>query len=517
MSQPAPPLSRARRSAALAVLCLCVFLGIVENTILNVAVPSLRADLGASTGQLQWITDAYVLVFAGFVLVAATVADRVGRKGALLTGLGIIGVFSVLAAFATTPGQLVAYRAVLGLGAAFVFPTSLSILVNIFTDPVLRGRAIAVWGAVAGASAAAGPILGGLLLQVFPWGSIFLVNVVIVALIMAGAVVLPTSRDPAPRRVDVPGSALSILTLTVLVWSIIQGQHSWTDGAVLVGFALSAVLLTAFVMVEKRVTDPMLDLDLFGNAGFCVPALAVTAAFFVLNGTLFAMTMYLQSVRELTPLQAGLCMLPGGLAMMAVSRWCARLTERIGARLAVAGGFATCTAGLLLISRLASESGTADAVAAVTVFYAGLQLISAPAATAIMNEVPKEKAGAGSAVNNLTRQLGAAFGIAVLGSMLSTVYRGRLGDYAHGAGLPSPTVSTAMENVGAAVGIAHDSSDAGLLTAAKEAFTAGLSWVSLTGATLFVVAAVATALALPGTESSMSCAAMPRTRNGRSR
>jgi MFS family permease len=191
----------------------------------------------------------YRCVRAGRRRVRAGRADHVGRKGALLTGLGIIGVFSVLAAFAATPGQLVAYRAVLGLGAAFVFPTSLSILVNIFTDPVLRGRAIAVWGAVAGASAAAGPILGGLLLQVFPWGSVFLVNVVIVALIMAGAVVLPTSRDPAPRRVDVTGSALSILTLTVLVWSIIQGQHSWTDGAVLVGFALSAVLLTAFVQV----------------------------------------------------------------------------------------------------------------------------------------------------------------------------------------------------------------------------------------------------------------------------
>lgn len=498
MTVPAPSLSRARQSAVLAVLCLCVFLGIVENTILNVALPSLRADLGASTGELQWITDAYVLVFAGFVLVAATVADRVGRKGALLTGLGVIGVFSVLAAFATTPGQLVACRAVLGLGAAFVFPTSLSILVNVFTDPVRRGRAIAVWGGVVGVSAAAGPILGGLLLQVFPWGSVFLVNVVIVAFVLAGAVVLPTSRDPVPRRLDVPGSALSIVTLTVLVWSIIQGQHGWSEPAVLVGFAVSAVLLTAFVLVERRVADPVLDLALFRNARFSVSALAVTVAFFVLNGTLFAVTMYLQSVRELTPLQAGLCMLPGGLVMIAVSQWGARMVERFGVKVVVTSGFLVCTAGLLLISGLATDSGAADAVVAIAVFYAGLQLISAPAATAIMNEVPKEKAGAGSAVNNLTRQLGTALGIAVLGSVLSTVYQGRLGEYAQGTGLSSATVSTALENIGAAVGVARQAGDAGLLGAAKDAFTASMSWTSLIGAALFVVAAAATALALPG-------------------
>lgn len=480
------------------MLCLCVFLGIVENTILNVALPSLRADLGASTGELQWITDAYVLVFAGFVLVAATVADRVGRKGALLAGLGVIGVFSMLAAFATTAGQLVACRAVLGLGAALVFPTSLSILVNVFTDPVRRGRAIAVWGAVAGVSAAAGPILGGLLLQVFPWGSIFLANVVIVALVLAGAVVLPKSRDPAPRRVDVAGSVLSIVTLTVLVWSIIQGQHDWSAPAVLVGFALSAVLLTAFVLVERRVAAPVLDLALFRNTRFSVPAFAVMIAFFVLNGMLFAVTMYLQSVRELTPLQAGLCMLPGGLVMIAVSRLGARLVERLGTKLVVTSGFLLCTAGLLLISGLAAGSATVQAIVAVAVFYAGLQLISAPAATAIMNEVPKEKAGAGSAVNNLTRQLGTALGIAVLGSVLSTVYRGQLGEYAQGAGLPAPITTAALENVGAAVGLAHGSSDAGLLAAAKDAFTAGMSLASLTGAALLVVAAVATAATLPG-------------------
>jgi EmrB/QacA subfamily drug resistance transporter len=497
MSLPVPSLSRARQSAVLAVLCLCVFLGIVENTIRGVALPSLRADLGASTSELQWITDAYVVVFAGFVLVAADLADRVGRKGVLLAGLCVIGVFSVIAAFASAPSQLIACRAVLGLGAACVFPSSLSILVNVFTDPVRRGRAIAMWGAVAGAAAAAGPILGGLLLQVFPWGSVFLVNVVIVALVLAGAGLLPTSRDPAPRRVDVPGSALSIVALTVLVWSIIQGQHDWSHPAVLVGFAASAMLLAAFVVVEKRVAEPVLDLAVFGNARFSVSAFAVTVAFFVLNGTLFVVTMYLQSVRELTPLQAGLCMMPGGLVMIAVSQWGARLVERFGVKVVVTSGFVVCTVGLLLISRLAADSGTGAVVVAIAVFFAGLQFISAPVATAIMNEVPDEKAGVGSAVNNLTRQLGTALGIAVLGSLLSTVYRDRVGDYAQEVGLPSPTTTAALENVGAGVGIAHRSGDAGLLAVAKDAFTAGMTWTSLTGAVLFVVAAVATALTLP--------------------
>lgn len=485
-----------RRRAALAVLCLVVFLGVVENTILNVALPSIRADVGASTEQLQWITDAYVLVFAGFVLVAANLADRFGRKGALLFGLAVVAVFSVVAAFAVSPAQLIALRALLGLGAAFIFPVSLSILVNVFTDPLERGRAIAIWGAMAGISAAAGPILGGLLLEAFSWGAIFWVNVVIVGIILLGARVLPTSKDPQPRRLDIPGAVLSVVMLSLLTWSIIQGQHGWLEPSVLLGFAGATVLLVAFVVVERRQVAPMLDLGVFRIPQFTVSSIAVTVAFLVLNGTLFVVTMYLQSVQQLSPLQAGLCMLPGGAAMITVAQLSARGTERFGPRVVITVGFLTSALGLLLLSWLRPSSAVAAVIAAITVFYAGIQFISGPAATVIMNTVPKERAGTGSSINNLTRQLGTALGIAVFGSVLGTTYARRVSDVAESVGLGSAETATVRQNVGAAIDFAQHTGDAVLRAGAQESFAAGMEHTMMIGLVAFVATAVTTTIAL---------------------
>ncbi|WUH98396.1 MFS transporter [Spirillospora sp. NBC_00431] len=492
----AASLSVRRRRAALVVLCLVVVLGIAENTILNVALPSIRTDLGASTQQLQWITDAYVLVFAGFVLVAANLADRFGRKGMLLCGLAVVGVFSIVAAFAVSPGQLIALRALLGLGAAFIFPVSLSILVNVFTDPVERGRAIATWGATVGVSAAAGPIIGGLLLRAFSWSAIFWVNVVVVGLLLLGATVLPTSRDPQPRPLDIPGAVLSVALLSLLTWSIIQGQHDWTEPSVLMGFAGAAILLAAFVGVERRQATPMLELDVFRNPRFTVPAVAVTVAFLVLNGTLFVVTMYLQSVLRFSPLQAGLCMVPGGVAMVMVARFSAHATERFGPRVVITAGFLVSALGLLLLAGLHPESAVAAVVAAITVFYAGIQFISGPAATTIMNSVPKERAGTGSSINNLTRQLGTALGIAVFGSVLSGTYATRVRDVAESAGLSAPETAKAEHNVGAAMDLAQRTGNATLRTGVQESFTAGMAHAMVIGLAVFVAAAIATAIAL---------------------
>lgn len=412
-------LTARRRRWILAALCLSVLLTVMENTILNVALPSIRRDLGASTAELQWITDAYILVYAGLLMVGGSLGDRFGRKGVLSLGLAIIGSLSIVAMFAQSAAHLIALRAAIGIGAALVTPATLSILVNVFTEPVARGRAIAAWGTTAGIAAAAGPLLGGWLVSHFGWPAVFGVNTAIVALALLAGRILPTSRDPISRPIDTAGSILSVAALVVLVAAIVEAPNGWTRPGVLAGFALAAVLLLALIAVERRAAAPMLDLALFRDPCFTAATLALTLCFAVLNGTVFVATLYLQSVLGLSPLAAGAHFVPGALAMMIAAQVAARLAERFRPERVVLAGLAISSSGLILLAANATPS-SGIVISAIAIFYIGVQLVSVPATGLVMSAVPRERAGVGSAVNSLSRLVGVGLGIAIFGSLAGT-------------------------------------------------------------------------------------------------
>src|SRR5262245_14602822 len=306
-----------RRWQILGVLCISLFLIVMDNTIVNVTLPTLARDLGAGTSSLQWIVDAYTLVFAGLLLAAGGLGDRFGRKPALIAGLAIFGSFSLAGSMASSTTQLIAARAAMGVGAALIFPTALAIVVNVFTDARERAAAIGIWTAIAGVAVALGPMSGGWLLEHFSWGSVFLVNVPIAAgAVVAASSIVPNSRDPRAPRLDLPGLALSIAGVSVLVWSLIDApRHGWVSGATLGGIGLAIALLAMFVVWERRVSQPLLDVRLFRNMRFTGASLAVTLGFFALFGFVFLVTQYFQLVKGYTALQAGVRTVPFALAM----------------------------------------------------------------------------------------------------------------------------------------------------------------------------------------------------------
>ncbi|MGZ4680169.1 MAG: MFS transporter, partial [Ilumatobacteraceae bacterium] len=281
------------------MLCASVFIIVVDGTIVNVALPTFVRELGATTSQLQWIVDAYVLVFAGLLMAAGSIGDRFGRKGTLMIGMAAFGTTSVLAAMATSPAQLIGWRAAMGVGAALIFPATLALLVNVFTDARQRAIAISIWAATSGLAVALGPVTGGFLLEHFFWGSVFMVNVpVIVVAMLAIWRVVPTSRDTTIHRFDPLGIALSIAGVTVLVWAVIEGpKHGWTSPTSLGAFTVAVGLLGAFVRWERHSDHPMLDVSVFSNMRFTAGSISVSFAFFALFGFIFMVTQYFQFVR----------------------------------------------------------------------------------------------------------------------------------------------------------------------------------------------------------------------------
>jgi EmrB/QacA subfamily drug resistance transporter len=488
-----------RRWAILAVLCLSLVLIVMDNTILNVALPSLVNDLGATNSQLQWIVDSYVLVFAGLLLTAGALGDRFGRKGALTLGLAIFGLGSVASTLVDSSSGLIVTRAIMGLGGAFIMPATLSLLTNVFRDPKERARAIAIWAGCAGLGVAIGPVVGGLLLEHYSWHSVFLINVpVIVLAIVAGWFLVPTSRDPDAPRIDLPGAALSIGGLVALVWSLIEApRYGWTDPVTLIGFAVAAVLLTAFILWELYTEHPMLDMRFFRNPRFSAANSAITLTFFAMFGSFFLLTQYLQFVKGFSPLEAGVRLVPMAFVMMIVAPISARVVERVGTKIVVGGGLAIAAGGLLLMSTLETSTSYAGILVRMVVLAIGMGLVMAPATEAVMGSLPPEKAGVGSAVNDTTREIGGALGVAVIGSLVSTAYASSMAGSV--TGLPAPAQQAAEESLGAALMIAQQmgSAGTGLAEAARQAFVDALGNGLLVGAAVAAVAAVIVAIALP--------------------
>jgi len=491
-----------RRWWGLAVLCLSLVLIVLDNTVLNVALPTLVRELGASTTQLQWMVDAYVIVFAGLLLTAGALGDRYGRRRALQAGLVVFAVASALASLSGSTGQLIGARAVMGLGAAFVMPATLSIITNLFTDPTERARAIAIWAGMAGVGVALGPVVGGWLLEHFWWGSVFLINLPIVALaLVTGRMLLPESRHHTGHRLDVVGAVLSIAGIGALLYAIIEApQHGWGDSTTLASFAVAAAVLVAFGWWEHRVEAPMLDIAFFRNPRFSAASGSIALVFFALFGSFFLFTQLLQFVLGYTPLEAGLRLLPISLVLGAVSPLSARLVERLGTKVVVTTGLLTVAAGLAMLSTFIMGSSYGDLLGGMLVMAAGMGLTMAPATESIMGSLPPAQAGVGSAVNDTTRELGGALGVAVLGSLLASGYASTLGETFPGGLLPPEVTGVVRESVGAALQVAAGMGPAGegLALAARGAFVDAMGTGVVVAAGAALVGALISALFLPG-------------------
>ena len=489
------------RWLVLGVMCLSLLLIVMDNTIVNVALPTLQRDLDASTTQLQWVVDAYILVFAGLLLTMGSLGDRFGRRGALAIGLAVMGAGSILSSFANDANQLIATRALRGVGGAMIMPATLSIITNVFTDRRERAQAIAIWAATAGAAVAIGPVTGGWLLEHFWWGSVFLVNVpVVVVALVLGQLFVPTSRDPAAPPVDGVGALLSIAGLVALVWGIIEGPGGWTDPEILGAFALAAVLLGIFVVWERRARFPMLDMSFFRNARFSAASAAIMLTFFAMFGSLFLLTQFLQSILGYTPLEAGIRLLPMAAVMVVISPLSAKVVERIGSKIVVATGLSVAAVGLIIASRLTAGASYPQVLTALVVLAVGMALVMPPATESIMGSLPLAKAGVGSAVNDTTRQVGGALGVAVLGSVMSSTYGPRVSDAISGLPVSSEQATAIHDQIGAAIRAAAEiGGEPGrkLADVASRGFADGMSTAFIIGAAALALGAVIVALFLP--------------------
>ena len=479
------------RWIVLAVLCASVFVVVLDGTIINVALPTLARELDASTSELQWIVDSYVLVFAGLLMAAGSIGDRFGRKGVMQIGLVLFAVFSGFAAFSGSAGELIIWRALMGVGAALMFPATLAILVNVFRAPKERAIAIAIWAATSGVAVALGPVTGGWLLEHFWWGSVLMINVPVIAVaLVAIARVVPTSRDTTIARFDPVGTLASIAGITALVWAVIEGPaHGWLSTTSMLAFGLAAVLLAGFVWWERRIDHPMLDVSVFTNLRFTAGSVAVTFAFFALFGFVFVVTQYFQFVRGYGALEAGIRTVPFAVFTASTAPLAAKLAERIGTKAVVTAGLVSMAGGFAIAATTAAVD-TPYSVIVVTMLFlgGGLGLVQAPATEAIMGSLPRAKAGVGSAVNDTARELGGTLGVAIVGSVFSTVYASRLGDALFGSPVPADAVGLAQESVGAATEVAHQAgttagpqAEAFVSGAVDNAFIAGWqagSWVS---------------------------------------
>jgi EmrB/QacA subfamily drug resistance transporter len=496
------PVFRDHPVAALAVICLSVFVISVDATIVNVALPTLSRDLGADTAQLQWIVDAYTLVMSGLLLSAGSLSDRSGRRGWLSSGLALFAITSAVAAQVNSADALIAARAAMGVGAAVIFPTTLGLITNIFTDPVPRAKAIGLWAAMVGVGVAVGPISGGWLLEHFSWGSIFLVNVPTAVVAIAGGILfVPTSRDPATPPVDLPGLLLSAVGVTTLIYTVIEAPGwGWGSTRAAAGFTLAAIVLAAFALWERRSTHPMLDVTVFFNRRFSGGSLAVTAGFLTLFGFIFVITQYFQFIKNYSAFEAGVRLLPVAVSIAVASILGPQLVERVGTTAVVAGGLAVFAAGLAWASTADAATPYSQIAMQMVLLGGGLGLTTAPATEAIMGSLSVDKAGVGSAVNDTTRELGGTLGVAIVGSVFASVFSGRLDSASALAGLPVD-VRSAMQH---SMALAHrviEQSPSGRIAevrdAVNHAFLDGLQVGSLVCAGIALGAAVVVAALLP--------------------
>ncbi len=494
--------SHPNRWRILGVLVLALLVTSIDHTIINVAMPRLVGDLGASSAQLQWIVASYTIVFAGLLLTAGSIGDRFGRRHALLAGLATFLAGSVVAATAGSTTALIAGRCVMGVGGALIMPTTLSILVNVFGDPRERAKAIAGWTAASGAGIALGPIVGGALMRSFSWSSVFWINVpLLVAAFIGGLHLIPDSRDPHATRLDPIGAVLSIAAISTLVYAIIQApERGWTSTVSLINFAIGIAIAVVFVGWEMRRDDPMLDMTLFRNRSFSAGSIALALLFFAMAGTVFLQAQYLQFVLEYTPLAAGFALVPAAIGMLVGTGAGAHLAQLHGGRIAVTAGTLIATAGVAVQAAFVDGGSYVPTGFGLLLFGLGAGIAMPPATEMIMSTLPPARAGVGSAVNDTVREFGGALGVAVIGSVAATAYatsmQTELGRFPN---LSAVDQSMVTNNVGAALDTARNlgAQGADIASVARTAFVDSMHGSLWIAAGLAFCAAAVTFTQLP--------------------
>src|SRR5215208_108447 len=489
-----------KRWWTLLILSTALLVISLDNTILNVALPTIERELDASSGALQWIVDSYTLVFAGLLLTMGALGDRFSRRGALISGLVIFGTASLASAFAESANMLIASRALMGIGGALIMPTTLSILTNVFPAEE-RPKAIGIWAAVAGIGVGIGPAAGGFLLEQFDWTAVFIVNVPIVVIaLLATPKLVPDSRDSEQKQLDPLGALLSTAGLGLLTAAIIQAPDwGWTDGRILAGFAASAVVLAGFVAWELRSASPMLDVRLFKIRRFTGASTSIGLVFFALFGAIYFLTQYLQGVLDYTPLQAGLRMLPVAAGLIVGGPLSAKLAGRVGTRTVVAAGLTVVAAALFLLTGAETDSGYSLVAISLVLLGLGMGATMAPATESIMSSVPLGNAGVGSAMNDTVRMVGGTLGVAILGSLLSSSYGADMEPAVKS--LPEPAADAASNSLGHASVIADGiggGAGRALSHAAETAFTTAMSSTLTVAAATALAGAVLALVVLPG-------------------
>jgi EmrB/QacA subfamily drug resistance transporter len=501
-----PQRAQPGRWGALGIVCVATYAVLLDTSIVNVALPTLVRELDATTTELKWIVDAYNLVFASLVLVGGSLGDRLGRKTMLLAGLVVFGAGNLVATAMNSPQGLMVMRGVMGVGAALVFPATLSIITNLFTDRAERAKAIGIWGAMTGLGVASAPIIGGAVIEQASWRWVFavVVPVAVVAFVLA-AMRVPNSADPETPKIDLVGLGLSVVALAALVTAIIQApEWGWLSGRTLGLFALAAATLAVFVGWERRQQAPMLDVTLFSNLRFTAASGAVTFAFFALFGFIFLITQYFQFIRGYSPLAAGVRVIPVATSIAIASITGTRLAVRLGNKVVVAGGLVLMTVGFLWVSTGSATTPYVEIIGQMIFLGFGLGFTSTAATEAIMGVVPAEKAGQGSAVNDATREVGGTLGVAVIGSVFASVYTASIDDAASWQSVPVEASEFAKDGIGLAYATLErlapgvDAATLGMLRGeAQQAFLDGLSVGCRVAAAVTLAAAAVVTKLLP--------------------
>ena len=507
-----------RRWAILGVLVVSLLIVVLDNTVLNIALPTIQQDLDATQGELVWAIDSYILVFASLLFTWGVLGDRVGRKKVLLIGLSIFGTASAICAFSDSAGMLIGFRAVMGVGGAAVLPTTLAIITVVF-PPHERGKAIGAWAGAVGAAVALGPVLGGLLLE-HPswsnwltgndWGSVFLINVPIVVIgIIAIIRVVPETRNPLPRRLDVRGLVISVAGLVLLIYGIIHASETkdWLAASVLVPIIAGILVITLFLVLEARSDHSSFDVSLFRNRGYAVSLVAVSLSFFALSGITFSLPFYLQTLRGYSTLIAGLCFVPFAVGQLLAAPRSATMVSKFGYRVVMTTGLVLVTLSLLGLARLQLDSPLWFLLLVFFVFGFGMGNVIAPGSTVMQNVLPLARVGAGSAVQNTVRQVFGALGVAIIGTILATQYAANVAPVLDElpAGVPADVKDAAGESIIATVAVLGEVGDAQLPASALaqaqagafEAFLSASHMTSLISMTIVGIAAIIVGFLLP--------------------
>jgi EmrB/QacA subfamily drug resistance transporter len=494
--------SPGRRWTTLAVLCVTLLLISLDNTILNVALPAIVRGLHATSTQLQWIVDSFAIFFAGLLLTFGALGDRIGRKWLFMGGIVVFASGSALAAWSGSPDRLTAARAIMGVGAAALMPSTLSILINVFTANRERARAIGIWSASAGLGVAMGPILGGFLLVHFWWGSVFLINVPIALIgFIATAFLVPNSKSPHARRPDPLGAALSVMGIGLLLWGIIEAPaRSWTSPLIVGSLAASVVIITVFIVWERNVDHPMLPLEFFGNRRYSTAIASLALLLFALLGLFFLFTQYLQFSLGFSPLKTGLAIGPIALVLLVAAPSSVIFARRFGSKPVVAGGLLLVAVGLGLLSRTTVHSTYVDCLPSLALIGVGVGFGLAPSIESVLGSLPISDAGVGSATSDTSMQLGGAAGVALLGTALNIRYQNFMTPLLAHQQIPPSIDKVILGSLGGALAVSgHVQGKAGeaLAQAARRGFVSGMDLGLLVATVAVAVAGLAVLAALP--------------------